>query len=171
MAYSPTMMRWMTQDPLGYIDGMNDFVFVKDNPVNSVDPSGLAKLILHDPNGSGAGGHVALVVTDTSGLPGGASAYPSGQAVLSWEPSHLPNAAGNWGDIGIYDYDQSLKNYSPKAPIHVYPINDTPDAAIKNSARKFPTWDLNRRHNCADQAMQALGDANPNNNLVNRGAG
>jgi RHS repeat-associated protein len=38
--YSPTMMRWTTQDPMGYVDGMNDYGFVRENPQNLVDPQG-----------------------------------------------------------------------------------------------------------------------------------
>jgi hypothetical protein len=34
------MMRWMTQDPLGYVDGMNDYGFVKEDPINGIDPQG-----------------------------------------------------------------------------------------------------------------------------------
>jgi RHS repeat-associated protein len=36
--YSPTMMRWLQQDPLGHVDGMNDFGFVRENPISDTDP-------------------------------------------------------------------------------------------------------------------------------------
>jgi RHS repeat-associated protein len=39
--YSPTMMRWTTQDPLGYVDGMNDYGFVGGDPISLDDPQGL----------------------------------------------------------------------------------------------------------------------------------
>ncbi len=44
MGYSPTMMRWMTQDPDGYVDGMNDFLVFGGNPIDETDPTGLWKL-------------------------------------------------------------------------------------------------------------------------------
>ena len=40
MAYSPTMARWMEQDPLGYVDGPNTYQFVGDGPINRIDPGG-----------------------------------------------------------------------------------------------------------------------------------
>jgi RHS repeat-associated protein len=41
MAYSPTMMRFAQQDPAGYVDGLNDYQFVADNPVAHRDATGL----------------------------------------------------------------------------------------------------------------------------------
>ena len=39
--YSPTLGRWMQQDPLGLAAGTNWYDYVLNNPTNSVDPSGL----------------------------------------------------------------------------------------------------------------------------------
>ncbi len=38
--YSPTLGRWINQDPAGYINGANTYQFVMSNPVNAVDPFG-----------------------------------------------------------------------------------------------------------------------------------
>lgn len=38
--YSPTLGRWMQQDPAGYVDGANLYEFVGDSPVDRTDPSG-----------------------------------------------------------------------------------------------------------------------------------
>jgi RHS repeat-associated protein len=38
--YSPSLGRWINQDPAGYINGANTYQFVESDPVNAVDPTG-----------------------------------------------------------------------------------------------------------------------------------
>jgi len=45
--YDPKIGRFITQDPLGMIDGPNLYAYVNNNPVNFVDPLGLYTLIIH----------------------------------------------------------------------------------------------------------------------------
>ena len=42
-SYSPSLGRWINQDPAGYVNGANTYQFVMGNPVNAVDPWGLDK--------------------------------------------------------------------------------------------------------------------------------
>src|SRR5262245_63153302 len=39
--YSPQLGRFLSRDPLGYSGDFDLFEYVKDNPVNLVDPTGL----------------------------------------------------------------------------------------------------------------------------------
>jgi RHS repeat-associated protein len=43
--YDPEIGRWLTPDPLGFIDGPNKYLYVGNNPVNFVDPLGLKEWI------------------------------------------------------------------------------------------------------------------------------
>jgi RHS repeat-associated protein len=40
-AYSPYLGRFLQTDPIGYGDGLNWYAYVGDDPVNSIDPTGL----------------------------------------------------------------------------------------------------------------------------------
>lgn len=45
MSYSPNLGRWLQQDPIGYTGGTTNLYQMEDNnPVNRIDPSGLATL-------------------------------------------------------------------------------------------------------------------------------
>jgi RHS repeat-associated protein len=44
--YSPTLQRWMQEDPAGYVDGLNLYEYTRNNPTRFTDSQGLA---LDDP--------------------------------------------------------------------------------------------------------------------------
>ena len=43
--YDPETGRWLTHDPLGYVDGMNLYEYVRSMPVSTIDPTGLTPII------------------------------------------------------------------------------------------------------------------------------
>jgi hypothetical protein len=38
--YAPPTGRWLSEDPAGYVDGPNQYLYVRNNPINMTDPSG-----------------------------------------------------------------------------------------------------------------------------------
>jgi len=40
--YLPPTGRWLSEDPAGYVDGPNQYLYVGNNPANRADPSGMA---------------------------------------------------------------------------------------------------------------------------------
>lgn len=67
--YNPTLEKWDERDPTGsqYINGLDLYQSVIDNPLRNVDPSGLCKLDLHFTRLGPGYYHSYIVVTDTNG--------------------------------------------------------------------------------------------------------
>ena len=39
-SYDPAIARWLSRDPLGFVDGPNVYAYVGNQPINSLDPTG-----------------------------------------------------------------------------------------------------------------------------------
>ena len=47
--YDPEIGRWLTQDPLGMVDGPNTYVYALNSPINYIDPNGLDVFVIGGP--------------------------------------------------------------------------------------------------------------------------
>ncbi len=59
--YDPSAGRWITRDPIGYAGGSNLYGYVGNDPVNAVDPSGLARVEIHYREIDGAGAAIQSI--------------------------------------------------------------------------------------------------------------
>jgi len=50
--YEPTSGRYLQRDPQGYIDGMNLYAYVNNNPINRIDPFGLHQFSSEEVSGT-----------------------------------------------------------------------------------------------------------------------
>jgi RHS repeat-associated protein len=111
--YSPGLARFISQDPLGVSgSGVNLFAYANDDPVNQVDPLGLASYCLGDcaggetnQNPSGGGGFPSLfssIIGFFEDLFGGGSSRPTRTAKESLGREHKPMVilVGAEADIG-----------------------------------------------------------------------
>jgi RHS repeat-associated protein len=63
--YAPDLGRWISRDPIGFAGGLNLFAYVRNSPVNMVDPLGLKNEVQIN----GGGDAFLAYLTKISGIP------------------------------------------------------------------------------------------------------
>jgi RHS repeat-associated protein len=118
--FSPDLGRFLQPDPLGYIDGMNLYAYVNNNPLNWIDPWGLCKGEGGNPNwtwdwggfakytivGTGLGALGGVVWGGVGALPGAGGGFILGAASYAgdqiWEGVTGDLRNGNYAPMGDY---------------------------------------------------------------------
>ena len=118
--YSASLGRFMQRDPAGYVDGMNLYAYVKNNPLRYLDPWGLELRVYNRPVSGGilkiiGGNHAFLYSTKTGQAWGTSGSLGSGGQVYESETikSGAYNVVPNPNNISaqeVMDYMRDTRN-------------------------------------------------------------
>ncbi|GMV95134.1 MAG: hypothetical protein AMXMBFR82_49120 [Candidatus Hydrogenedentota bacterium] len=92
--YSPSLGRWLSRDPLGFVDGFNLYSYVMANPVSRVDLWGL-DIWTEGPSGNEPSGHMSVCVGDPNGF---YQSFSFGLNIGLWPP---PPAGVAYPDLDL----------------------------------------------------------------------
>ncbi len=110
--YDPQLKRFISEDPIGLVGGINLYAYVGNNPVNQKDPLGLWYVDINVSGGYIGGGTAGVMINDTGIYPyiGGGLSTPGVSVSTTWSPNDptpglnvgLQGSGGGYaGQIGI----------------------------------------------------------------------
>lgn len=145
--------RFLSTDPLGYHDSMNLYVYVVNNPINYIDPYGLAYQYKRPLDSTPAQIYAAATYGDYSG----GQLYHAGFVYDDGKTHGYYGNSTTGEDPGSIDVMQQMEEYGPKLD------DDILRQAEKNIEKqwnrkanpKAPGYNL-FKHNCQDYAQAVL---------------
>ena len=143
--YDPGVGRFVSQDPIRLLGGINWYDYVDNNPLSWIDPFGWAKFYYWPAHDASKFGHVSLLLDD-------------GTYISYWPSCRLPKDNPPWNTCPPRppDYDKDFQGEGGMEPLNIQ-IDGLDEAAIKrwwnNGKGHGDFGDLN---NCSDIVSEAL---------------
>ncbi|MFZ0956487.1 MAG: RHS repeat-associated core domain-containing protein, partial [Candidatus Sulfotelmatobacter sp.] len=99
--------RFISEDPMGFDSGVNFYDYVKNRPLDSVDPLGLSTLVFDREGGllyiyDAFGNLLAVCEAHNNAATGSVGIWPNGSYPYLYHKNHPPDPNGGFGSYGIF---------------------------------------------------------------------
>ena len=103
--------RFISEDPMGFDSGVNFYDYVKNRPLDSVDPLGLSTLVFDREGGllyiyDAFGNLLAVCEAHNNAATGSVGIWPNGSYPYLYHKNHPPDPNGGFGSYGIFVFSR-----------------------------------------------------------------
>src|SRR5439155_13360265 len=96
--YSPRLQRFVSEDPIGFVAGVNFYAYTYNNPMNWIDPNGLDVTVTYYPGGAYTAGHIGINVNTDATVGFGPRDWDYNTAMKVIDKQDVPGAVQSDSD-------------------------------------------------------------------------